>query len=69
MNIKDEIRALNARAAAAEAKASAAKQRAAELNAYASALEDETRRLLSDPHFPEAEKKRILAKLNSLDNN
>ncbi len=40
MNIQDEIRALNARAAAVEAKAAAAKQRADELNAYASALED-----------------------------
>ncbi len=33
MNIQDEIRALNAQAAAAEAKVVAAKQRAAELNA------------------------------------
>ena len=68
MNIQDEITALNAQAAAAEAEAAAARQRAAEMNAYASALEAEVRKLLSDPHFPEAEKKRILAELNSLDN-
>lgn len=60
MNIQDEITALNAQAAV--------KQRTAEMNAYASALEDEVGKLLSNPHFPEEEKKRILAKLNSLDN-
>lgn len=67
MNIQDEIAALNARSAAAEEKAAAVKQMTAEMNAYASALEDEVRRLLSNPNFPEAGKERILAKLKSYD--
>lgn len=72
MNIKDEIAALeaeiaaaNARIAKANAEAEASKRKAEEYSNRASKVEAEVLKLISDPHFPEAERQRFLAKLRA----
>lgn len=72
MNIQDEISALeaeiaaaNARTAKAEAQIAAAERRAVEDSARASKAEAEVLKLLSSPNFPGVEKERILAKMRS----
>lgn len=74
MDIKEEIAALEAEIAAAnariakanaEAEAEASKRKAEEYSNRASKVEAEVLKLISDPHFPEAERQRFLAKLRA----
>ena len=70
MNIQDKIAALEAEIAAATARiakanAEASKRKAEEYSNRASKVEAEVLKRISAPNFPEAEKQRILAKLQA----
>ncbi len=72
MSIQDEIDALKAQTAAAnacianyKAQLAAYERKAAEDSARASKAEAEVLKLLSSPNFPEKEKQRILAKMRA----
>ena len=70
MNIQDKIAALEAEIAAATARiakanAEASKRKAEEYSNRASKVEAEVLKWISAPNFPEAEKQRILAKLQA----
>lgn len=76
MNIQDEIAALeaeiaaaNARIAKANAEAEASKRKAEEYSSRASKVEAEVLKLISAPNFLEAEKQRVLAKMQASKDN